>query len=146
MAKKQKAKTKAEQPKETPAKPSEVRKVIAGQTLKRLLNAQDDVKTDVGKIRGAFGDQVKKAFEATPFDNGVFKFLGKLWKLTPERLAIALEDLEHGLEASGLNKRAADAPTLGLTQTEEADEDEETDAKGKSNVAPFPAPASVAAE
>lgn len=142
MAKKRKKQTQepAQAPKTEAAKPSEVRMVIAGTKLKALLNAKKNLATDVGGLRGTFGDMVKKEFGKTPFSKKVFGFLGYLWNLTPERLALELEDLEHGLEASGLNEKAESAPSLGLKQqAEEAPEE-----SGADNVSAFPQPASAA--
>jgi hypothetical protein len=136
-------KTEPEQPQTEAVKPSEVRKVISGKKLKELLNLKRDLASDMGKSREAFGQKLTKEFEKTPFDKHVLNFLYHCWTLTPERLALKLEDLDHGLEASGLNERAQSAPTLGLTQQEEGDDDE---SDPPSNVRGFPNRGSVAAE
>jgi hypothetical protein len=139
-----------EQPEDTgeKARPSEVRKVISGKKLKELLNAHQQMTSDTSDQRGDFGSALKEQFKKTPFSNRIFRILAGLWKLTPQQLAIELEDLEHGLEASGLNARAETAPTLGLTQEDNEDnEDNEPVGKFSDNkVKPFPAPTSVAAE
>lgn len=123
-------------------KPSEVRQVISSKKLKEVLNAKKDLRSDVQGMNSTFGDMVKRITQKTPFSKKVLGFLSVLWDMTPERLALELEDLEHGLEASGLNAKAATAPTLGLGKEEETDEEE----PASTNVRGFPNRASAAAE
>lgn len=124
-------------------KPSEVRQVISSKKLKEVLNAKKDLRSDVQGMNSTFGDMVKRITQKTPFSKKVLGFLSVLWDMTPERLALELEDLEHGLEASGLNAKAATAPTLGLGKEEAGEDDEDPQS---SNVRGFPNRGSVAAE
>lgn len=143
-----KAKTKPE-PKTTEAvKPSETRKVIPATALQSLLRTMFKAKNDISTMAGELGTEIKNVTNKYHFSRPILKILARLNTLPPEKLRIELEDLEHGLEASGLNDRAKDAPALPFKGDGDEDGDEGGEAQGDEKVVrgAFPAPAGVAAE
>lgn len=128
-------------------KPSEVRAVIPASKLRSLLASMRKTKSDVGELNGELGTEIKNGTNKYHFSRRVLRMLSTFDNLPPEKLAIELEDLEHGLEASGLNERAATAPRMQFGPGEEAgEESDEGEGRSRANVRQFPPPNSVAAE
>lgn len=132
------------------------REVTSGKKLKSLLASCRSTQNDITELAGTLGEQIKSAVENHHLHKKAFNVCKMADRMEPEKLAEFLEQLEHYLEATGLNERAASAPRMDMgaagEQTEnEADEAEQDKAakrnKGaRGNVRAFPAPVGEAAE
>lgn len=127
------------------------RAVIAEQTLKKLLRSQKGHKDDVDEIVGTMRSEIANAVENNHLNKKIFGWIKQLDKMEPEKLALMLDDLEHYLDISGLNKRASDVQDLDLKgqvagEDDDEGEGEETGKGPKSKVRQFPKPSAVAAE
>jgi hypothetical protein len=109
----------------TAAKPSDVRQTIPATKLKALLAVKRKAKNAVGEINGEAATEIKNVTNKYNYSRRVVGWLSVLDNMPPEKLAIELEDLEHGLEASGLNDRAKSAPRLAGVGGTAGDEEQE---------------------
>lgn len=133
------------------AKAQAARPVIGQGKLRELMRMAKSVRTDTAEIRGEYGAAVKEAVDNHHLNRKVLRVLVDLERMSPENLKVFLEDLEHGLDISGLQQRADSVPAFDFKpesgKGEDGGEDGETEAVAdKGTVRPFPRPHSVAAE
>lgn len=133
------------------------REVTSGKKLKSLLASCRSTQNDITELAGTLGEEIKTAVEKHHLHKKAFNVCKMADRMEPEKLAEFLEQLEHYLEATGLNDRARSAPRMemgdgnGADPTEnEADEAEQDKAakrkSGRGNVRAFPQPVGEAAE
>jgi len=143
MAKKPKAE-------ETAAKPSEVAPQTGEKKLRSLMNAARSAYKDSLAISGAYGEKIANAVEHDHLHKKAWASVVAEDRMTPEKLAEFYDAQEYYRDVLGLNERAKSAPRLRLEGGEEETEEEadagDAEAKPDPKVAPFPKPASVAAE
>jgi hypothetical protein len=126
---------KAPAPESRQAKPSEVRQVISEKEMEDFLRACRTTKEDMDELRGAIGGKTNAIVEKYGHTKWALGVCRNLDRLSPEKLAIELDDLEHLLEVAGLNERAKSAPSMDFAKGEDAGEE---DGKMPDNVQRFP--------
>ena len=99
--------------------------------LKSLLATIRKAKEDISEQSGELGNEIKTITNKYHFSRRVIRLLAAYDRMSPEKLRVELEDLNHGLEASGLNQRADSAPAMQFGTDEDGD--------GESNVHHMPA-------
>lgn len=146
---------------ETPAeqaKSSEVRVAISQKKLRALMSSARSATKDVSEKTGWIREKIGHAVENDHLHPKVFSLIRTLDRMEPEKLADYLDCLEHYLDISGLNQRAAQVTRLqfgpGASEAEtgeEAGEEAGAEEEGEQstdqtarNVRPFQRPQSVA--
>ena len=129
------------------AKPSEVRPATPQKKLRQLLAAARSAQKDIDEIAGGMGEEIKTAVEKHHLHRKAFNVVKMADRMEPEKLADFLDNLEHYLEVSGLNERAASAPRLGMgDEPNETAADELEQARAARRKKDFPQPEGEAAE
>lgn len=106
---------------------------VGQRKLRELMASARSAHQDTREIAGTLGAEIKDAVENHHLHKKAFSVIRTADRMEPEKLVEFLDCLDLYLDLSGLRERAAKAPRLGL-------DDDQT------NVKPFPAPSSVAAE
>lgn len=135
MAKK-KAPT-AEAEKTTPAKGSDLTKVISGPKLKKLMAAKRSATKDASEINGQIGSEIKSCIENDNLHRGAFTLICRLDRMEPESLRNFMDNFEYLYDASGLQKRAESVIRMPLEEGDGEEGDGEED-EGDSKVTKFP--------
>lgn len=143
MASKKKTRAKSRPAAATKVKPSEVKPAISQQKLRSLMASNRRAKNDIAEIAGGLGSEIKTAVEKHHLHRKAFNVIKQGDRMEPEKLADFLDCLEHYLDISGLNERAAQVQRLALDDGEKGGEEE---VEEDETVRRFPAPAGVAAE
>lgn len=155
MAKKAKAKKPGTKPVKRPkaqtetggaAKPSEVRSAITQAKLRSLLKSARVAQKDINQIAGDLGAEVKNAVDKDYLHRKAFSVCKTADRMEPEKLADFLDCLDHYLDISGLRDRASKVQRMDFGSGEDGEDDGEGEEAAGTNVEPFPAPTSVAAE
>lgn len=129
-------------PESEPLKPSEVQRVISQKKLRALMASHRTAREEVSEVSGGLGTEVKNAVKNDYLNAPVFRLIMQLDRKTPEKLRDFLDDLQHYLDISGLEKRAQDVQPLDLRDRNGSGE-EEGDAEGDQSGEGMPAGASA---
>lgn len=106
------------------ALPAGSKPAINQKKLRSLLASARSARADISEIAGGMGEAISKAVENDHLDRKAFNIVKSLDKMEPDRLADVLENLEHYLDISGLNERAASAPRLPIGEEGDGDHNE----------------------
>jgi hypothetical protein len=109
-------------------KGSETEKKIPPRVLQKYLKDMTSHQGRIDEVRGEMGSLTEKTNEKYTVNKKAMGWIKQLWKMTPEKLADVLDDLNYMLDASGLNDKASSAQRLpmgdGREDEEEAEDDE----------------------
>ena len=97
-------------------KASEVTKAISKTKFNKLLKSQRAAQGDMDEIRGNMGAEMKAAVEKDNLDKKMFGWVKQLDRMSPEKLAYHLPNLMLYIEHADLEKRAAEAPPLDMSE------------------------------
>jgi len=86
--------------------------------LVALMRRCKSGQSQISELSGNLGEMVAKAAENDHLHKGAFAQIRKLDKMEPEKLRSWLYHFNHMLNASGLQKRADDAPELPMDEPE----------------------------
>lgn len=105
-----------------------VRQLTPENKLNNLLKSARSCAKQVNEITGSHREKIANAVEKDHLHKGAFAWIKALDKKEPEEIAAWLDHFNHYLDVSGIQKRADDAPNLGLEDddTGEPDEDKES--------------------
>lgn len=157
MAKRKKKPTTAA---ETAPPAPRVLNTISEQKLRTLLRFATKTQKDISELAGTVGEKIASAVENDNLHRKAFNIVKGLHKLEDEKLADALDYLDHYLDISGCRDRAAkvlrlldDQPGAEAGEGDEKAGDEaseadaaEGDGRTGATVRPFPAPRGERAE
>lgn len=124
--------------------PSESVRINSTQ-IKKLLSKLRGHQDNIDEQKGSMGGAVNAAVEKFNLNKKMFGWIRWLNKLSPEKLATNLDDLDQLLDVSGLNERAMSVPKLPLPTEGEAEKEPDEAAKDAKNIRRFPAPAGATA-
>jgi hypothetical protein len=142
------AKRRTDRPQQERVKSTEIHPQISQKRLRSLLATNRKVQNDITEIAGGLGSEIKEAVETHHLHRKAFNVVKMCDRMEPEKLADFLDHLEHYLEISGMNERAASAPQLSVvagTDHEEGEDGEPEEPAGRRGRG-FPPPSGVAAE
>jgi hypothetical protein len=89
------------------------RKKITGKFFKDLLDSCRGHKADMDEINGMMGSDIKQAVETHGLNRKMFGWCRQLDRMEDDKISMHLDDFEHYLEISGINRRRRNAPSLG---------------------------------
>lgn len=95
-------------------KPSETRQVISQKKLRELMASVRRTRNETTEIAGQLGSEIKQAVEKNFLNRKVFRTICTLDKMEPEAIRDWLDDFQHYLDISGIEKRASEVQPLGL--------------------------------
>lgn len=118
---------------------------ISATALKKLLSGGRSAKADADEVLGAHRAAIALAVENDNLHKGAFGWIKRLDRLENEAIAAWLHHFDRMAEISGLRKRAASVPDLGLEEGAEGETEEASGGRG-ATVRTFPQPHGRAAE
>lgn len=140
--------------KTAPAEKTETQRAgqISQRKLKILMSDCRKAYKDSREIAGELGNKIRDAVENENLHKKAFAVIRSADRMEPEKLAEFFDCLDYYRDISGLNERASKVMRMDFdddgrgADTDDDDGDGESDDDTDSNVRPFPAQTSVAAE
>lgn len=143
--------TRAPKTKTAPAEKTETQRAgqISQRKLKILMSDCRKAYKDSREIAGELGNKIRDAVENENLHKKAFAVIRSADRMEPEKLAEFFDCLDYYRDISGLNERASKVMRMDFDDDgrgNDDDGDDGADGDTESNVRPFPAQTSVAAE